>query len=85
VFQDAEGDNRMRRLEPDVVGGCVQDLGAGEEPAGFLRGAPGRLDADVANVRPAPEQLDEVRAGAAAEVDDPKVAGGLGRNPVDQL
>ena len=75
----------MPGLDANVVRGRVDDLGAGQQPTRLFSGRAERLDADVTDIRPPPQELDEVRAVTATEIDDAKLSLYLRRGPIDQL
>ena len=75
----------MPGLDANVVRGRIDDLGAGQQPTRVFSGRAERLDADVPDVRPPPQELDKVRSVPAPEIDDSELSVYLRRGPIDQL
>jgi hypothetical protein len=85
VLQDTEGHDGVSRLDTNVVGGRVDDLSLRQQPACLVCDRAQGLDTDVGNLGMAPQELDEIRTAAAAEVDDPERALRSRNRALDQL
>ena len=60
MFQDAEGDDGVRGLDANVVRRRVDDLHVRQHPARLFRGSTQRLDPDVTDIPPPPQELAKV-------------------------